>query len=233
MFSSFLENAAQTIQTNPWLGFVAVFLSGLMTAANPCVIASIPLVLGFVTAGFSGDGKGVAKNGFLISLFFALGLVVTFTAMGIIAGLVGSMFGDTAGFWKYIIAAICLFMGIHLLGFFEMNIPAPKFLKTKATGYLAAFIFGMMLGIVSAPCAAPILVVILTLITAKGSIIYGGALLLVYSLAHCALIIIAGTSLGLAQKLISSKRLQTANLWIKRIAGVLIIGVGGYIAFLK
>jgi len=50
-----------------------------------------------------------------ISLFFVLGLSTTFVTMGIIAVALGKMFGDIGGgFWKYVIAAICLLMALHL-----------------------------------------------------------------------------------------------------------------------
>ena len=226
MVSELINNAAQIVQTNPWLAFVTVFIGGLMTAANPCVIASVPLVMGVI-------GGTKEKTGFwralALSATFAFGLAVMFTIMGVVASLVGSMFGDVGGYWKYIIAAVCVFMGLHLLGVFKFNIPAPKFVKPKVGGFVVAFFLGLMLGIVSAPCAAPILVIILTFIASKGNIVYGILLLLTYSIAHCALVLVAGTSVGIAKTLIEHKGLQKANFWMKKSAGVLIIVVGIFI----
>ena len=226
MVSELINNAAQIVQTNPWLAFVTVFIGGLMTAANPCVIASVPLVMGVI-------GGTKEKTGFwralALSATFAFGLAVMFTIMGVVASLIGSMFGDVGGYWKYIIAAVCVFMGLHLLGVFKFNIPAPKFVKPKVGGFVVAFFLGLMLGIVSAPCAAPILVIILTFIASKGNIVYGILLLLTYSIAHCALVLVAGTSVGIAKTLIEHKGLQKANFWMKKSAGVLIIVVGIFI----
>ena len=42
------------LQNNPWLAVVAVFLGGVMTASNPCVLAMIPLLMG-VVAGEQGN----------------------------------------------------------------------------------------------------------------------------------------------------------------------------------
>jgi len=226
MINDWLNNAGEIMQTNPWLAFVIVFIGGLMTAANPCIIASIPLVMGFI--GGTKEKAGIMRA-FVLSLTFALGLAVMFTIMGLIAGLVGSIFGDVGGYWKYIIAVVCLFMGLHLLGVFKFTIPAPKFIKPKVGGIVAAFLLGLMFGLVSAPCAAPILVIILTFIVSKGSIVYGVLLLLTYSLAHCALILVAGTSMGLAKSLLENKGLNKTNFWMQKVAGVLIIGIGAYI----
>ena len=199
-----------------------------MTAANPCVIASIPLIMGFI--GGTREKVGILRA-FLLSLSFAFGLAVMFTIMGVIAALVGSMFGNVGGYWKYIVAAICIVMGLHLFGILKIPIPAPKFIKPQMGGAIAAFLLGLMFGIVSAPCAAPILVILLTFIASKGNIIYGISLLLTYSLAHCILILVAGTSIGLAKNLLVSKGLRKTNYWMQKIAGVLIVAVGIFIVF--
>ncbi|MCK7534237.1 MAG: cytochrome c biogenesis protein CcdA [Marinilabiliales bacterium] len=115
-------DVALLLQNNPWLAVPAVFLGGIMTASNPCVLAMIPLMIGLV-AGRSETGG--FKKTFLFSLFFVLGLAVTFTALGLISALLGRMFGDVGSFWKYALALICLVMGAHLLGLFHFNFSAP------------------------------------------------------------------------------------------------------------
>ncbi|MBN2543148.1 sulfite exporter TauE/SafE family protein [bacterium] len=229
MISNLLENTGQLIQSNPWLAFFAVFLGGLMTAANPCVIASIPLVMGFIGGTREKTGIGQA---FMLSLTFALGLAVMFTVMGLVAALVGNLFGEVGHYWKYIIALVCLFVGLHLLRIFKFKIPAPKFIKPKTGGFVTAFLMGLMFGLVSAPCAAPILIIILTYIASQGNPVYGGLLLLTYSLAHCILILFAGTSIGIAKSLLEHRGLKSANLWMQRIGGILIIGVGIYLVII-
>ena len=66
------------------------------------------------------------------------------------------------------------------------------------------------------------------MIAAKGSMIYGLGLLFAYSLGHCALILVAGTSIGAAKGLLESKRFQRVNEILRKIAAVLVIGVGIY-----
>jgi cytochrome c-type biogenesis protein len=56
--------------------------------------------------------------------------------------------------------------------------------------------------------------------------------LLVYALGHSVLILIAGTSMGLARKLIESKKVTHATEAMRRAAGVVIVCVGGYFAYL-
>jgi len=225
---SILNDISRYIHTNPWLALIVVFFGGLLTASNPCVLAMIPLTIGFV----SGDQNiKSAKSAFVFSLFFILGLSAMFTGMGIIAAVVGRLFGTVSSFWNWIVVGVCLVMGIHLMGL--VNIPIPQVnVNPKIKGGFGAFLLGLLFGIVSAPCAAPILVVLLAYIAGSGSsVIYGGLLLFVYALGHCTLIVVAGTSIGAAKSIIENKKLTAATNVLRRIAGVLIIAVGGYFAF--
>jgi cytochrome c biogenesis protein CcdA len=71
------------------------------------------------------------------------------------------------------------------------------------------------------------------LIAAKGSMIYGLGLLFSYSLGHCALIVVVGTSVGAAKGLLESKRFQMINFYLRKVAAVLIILVGVYFLFFR
>lgn len=225
MIESLLENAEHTIGTNPWLAFLLVFVGGLLTASNPCVLAMIPLMIGFV--GGTREITGV-KKALFFSLFFVLGLSLAFSILGVLAGVTGRLLGDVGAFWRYIVVVVCLVMGIYLLEIFKIPLPQINVGNPKLRGLAGAFLMGLLFGIVSTPCAVPILAVILVLIASKGSIIYGFGLLFFYGLGHCTLILIAGTSMGAAKSLLESRNLQRVNFWLKKGAAVLIILVGLY-----
>ena len=231
MLDSLVANAGQYITTNPWLALVAVFVGGVLTASNPCVLAMIPLMMSFV-AGRREEKPGVLRAlGF--SFVFVLGLAVTFTALGMIAALAGKMYGDVSSVWNWIVAAVCVVMGLHLMG--VLTVPIPSLggrLQPKTRGLLGALVLGLLFGLVSAPCAAPILVVLLTYLAGSGaSVAWGGLLLLVYALGHSLLILIAGTSMGAARQLIENKRATRVLELLRRGAGAVIVLVGLYFAY--
>jgi len=231
MLDQIVERAGDYVHTNPWLAVVVVFLGGMLTASNPCVLAMIPLMMAFVAG--SKDGKVGPLVALGYSALFVLGLSITFTALGVFAVLAGKLYGDVSSVWNWVVAAVCLVMGLHLMGVLKFTIPMPFEVKPRAKGALGAIVLGLLFGVVSAPCAAPILVVLLTYLAGSGaSIPYGGLLLLVYGLGHSALILVAGTSMGAARKLIESRRWARANEIMQRVAGGLIIVVGAYFAYL-
>jgi cytochrome c biogenesis protein CcdA len=231
MLDSFVANVGNYIHTNPWLAIAAVFVGGALTASNPCVLAMIPLMMGFV-AGRKDEKTGVLRA-LAFSFVFVLGLAITFTALGMIAALAGKIYGDISGVWNWIVAVVCTVMGLHLMG--VLTVPIPSLggrLKPKARGFLGAFVLGLLFGVVSAPCAGPILVVLLTYLAGSGaSVTWGGLLLLVYALGHSVLILIAGTSMGAAKKLIENKGAVRALELLRRAAGAIIILIGVYFAY--
>jgi len=217
------------IQTNPWLAPLAVFLGGALTASNPCVLAMIPLMMAFIGAY---QGTSGAKKAFSFSILFVIGLTITFTLLGIVAALMGRLIGDVGRFWPYLVAAVCLVMGLHLLGVWSFDLSLPRSWKPKQGGPWGAFLLGLLFGVVSTPCATPILAVLLVYIASKGNLAYGALLLFLYALGHCVLILIAGTSMGWAKRIIESRGLNTGLAYLRKGGGVLIILIGFYFIWL-
>jgi len=220
VFEAISETLTHTIETNFWLAPLAAFAGGTLTAANPCVIAAVPLMMAYLAGQ---EETRSLRRSFLLSLTFAFGLTVMFAVLFLATWAASSFL--RASWWTYVAAAVCLLMGLHLLGVLRFAIPAPAGVRPSQKGFLGALLLGMLFGLVSLPCAGPILLVLLSLVPVKGAA-FGGALLVSYSLGHCVLILIGGTSMALVQRMITSKGFQQANVWAKRVAGLLAIGVG-------
>lgn len=231
MLDQLLGNVGQHLHTSPWLALVAVFVGGVLTASSPCVLALIPLMMSFV-AGRREERPGV-QRAFVFSLVFVVGLGITFTALGMVAALAGRMYGEVSSAWNWVVATVCLVMGLHLTGI--VTVPFPSLgekLQPRMRGLLGALVLGLLFGLVSAPCAAPILVVLLTYLAGSGaSVGWGGVLLLVYALGHSVLILIAGTSMGAARALIESKQATRALGILRGGAGALVVLVGVCFAY--
>jgi cytochrome c-type biogenesis protein len=211
------------VEQNVWIAPFASFLGGVLTASNPCVLVMIPLAMAYV--GGYGDARSWRYN-LSLSLVFVAGLSITFTLLGLIAAFMGSLLGDVGGFWRYAVAGICLVMGLHLLGVFNFELPLPSRFKTQKKGIVGALLLGLLFGLVSTPCATPVLAVLLVYIAAKGIYAYGALLLFVYALGQGFLIIVAGTSMGMAKGLLESRHLQRVGSWLRKAAGVVIILIG-------
>lgn len=227
MLNDLLNSVSELVRTNVWLAFPAVFLGGFLTAANPCVLAMVPLMMGFV--GGTREATSV-KMALLYSLCFVMGLSITFAVLGVIAASMGRLLGDIGGYWPYVVAGVCILMGLHLMEVFSFSISLPGNFRVKQAGLIGALLLGLLFGVVSSPCATPILAIVLTYVASRGSsLLYGGALLLVYALGHSVLILAAGTSVGFAKGFLESKGLTRATSRLRKGAGGLIVLVGVYI----
>lgn len=217
----------ELVQTQGWLAFPACFLGGIISSASPCVLAMIPLVIGYV----GGYAEGSQKKAIQYSLMFTLGLTITFTILGIIAGALGRLFGDIGYFWYYILPPVAILLGLYL--FFSdklnFNIGLSQRFLPKKKALLGAFLIGLFFGIVASPCATPVLAVILTFAATKQNIVYSGGLLLAYAIGHWVLVLGAGISAGFAQKVLASKGISNFSTYSKKVGGVILIGVGIYL----
>ena len=74
-----IDNIAQSIGQNPSIAVLAVFLGGIISSASPCVLAVIPIVIGYVGGHTQGDRRAAA----IYAAVFALGLAITFTILGV------------------------------------------------------------------------------------------------------------------------------------------------------
>ena len=188
--------------SNPLIAYFSVFIAGLISAFSPCVLITIPLVISYV----GGYAEGDIKRSFSFSLAFVVGLSITFTILGAIASLMGTLLGDVGSLWKYILAAVAIVMGLQMMGILNFQIPTPRLVKTEQKGLVGAFLLGMLFGVASSPCATPVLALILTFVASKQNLAYGTSLLFVYALAHTVLIFAVGVSTGLAEVFLKSDR---------------------------
>jgi cytochrome c biogenesis protein CcdA len=226
--TSILESLSELITKSGWLSPLLALLAGVLTSFTPCSLSSIPLVIGFV----GGTGQRDTKRAFWLSVTFAAGASVTFTVLGVIASLAGKLMVNSASWWYIVLGVLMVLMALQTWGIFEI-IPS-SYLVSKNTrkGFVGAFIAGILGGIFSSPCSTPVLIALLAIVAGKGSILWGILLLLLYSIGHGILAIIAGASIGFVQKLTSSEKYCRASTVLKAVLGTLILLVGFYMFYL-
>lgn len=196
-----------------------VFLGGLLTSANPCVLVAAPLVVGFT--GGTEEGR---HHPMVLSGVFVLGLATAFTALGLVAALTGSLMGDVGWGWKAFLGIILLAVGLHLLGLFGLPTPSHGFLaRFHGAGLVGAFFMGALTGTLSAPCATPALAAVLTVVALQKKTLWGGVLLFAYAIGHVILLFLAGASSGWASKYAQSHFSKMMGRWLPKVMGVLLV----------
>ncbi len=222
------EQVPDLLAAHPLLAFGLVFAAGVVSSASPCVLATVPLVVGYV-GGHATDSKSSA---FFYSLAFVLGLASTFTALGATAALLGQLMGSLGGPWFIALGLLATAMGFHLLGWLPLHLSIGFRWQPKVAGLLGALLLGALFGIASSPCATPMLVALLGLVATQGEVAYGVSLLFAYALGHCVLMLAAGTFTGLVQAWAQSRGMMAFSARLKQVLGLLLIAVGGYLVWL-
>lgn len=213
----FLDHISNEIGNNLWLAPIMALLAGVLTSLMPCSLSTVPLVIGCV-----GGSSSAGKRALWLSILFALGSSITFLLFGIVAALAGMLL-DNFEFWLHLILGIVLIlMALQMWDVIEI-IPSSTFsVANRLRGCIGAFLAGLLAGVFSAHCASPMIVALLAIVIDRGHILYGIVLFLLFSIGHGILSVIAGTSLGLVQRITESEKYERFSRIIRICLGVII-----------
>jgi cytochrome c-type biogenesis protein len=218
-------NLSRAVEGAPLIALTAALVWGVLSIVlSPCHLASIPLIVGFI----SKQGKVTMRRAFWTATLFSVGILITIAAIGVITATAGRMMGDVGRYGNYFVALIFFVVGLHLVGVIPLSFSGPGAVGMKRKGLLAAFILGLVFGIALGPCTfaymAPMLGVTFKLAATNYS--YGALLLLAYGVGHCAVIVAAGTSTELVQRFLNWNEQSRGLGVLKVVCGVLVI-LGG------
>ena len=212
---------------NMLLTLLTFFGLGLLLAMTPCVFPMIPILSGIIIS--SSGEKTSASKAFMLSLAYVLAMALTYTVVGVLAGL----FGANLQIWfqnPWVLAtfaAIFVLLSLSMFGFYELQMP--QGIQTKLTaisnrqegGKLAsAAIMGFLSALIVGPCVTAPLIAALTYIGQTGDAVLGGLALFFLSMGMGVPLLLIGASAG--------KLLPKAGVWmdtVKAVFGVLMLGV--------
>jgi len=187
--------------------FILAYFAGVLTIASPCILPILPVVM-------AGAGRPFRNSGLPV----LMGLALTFAAVASLASVAGGWAVETNRVGRAVaLAAVTLFGLSMLIPGLATRLMAPvvsvgaKFANRAgprvdggARTWLGYLLLGLATGLLWAPCAGPVLGLILSGAALQGPSVATGLLLLAYAL---------GASTSLAAGLLLSGRLLA---WVKR-----------------
>jgi len=211
--------------------FVGSFLAGSITAAAPCSLVAVPLLVGSAVA-LNKDLEGSKKvlYTYLFTALFALGVAVSFSILGLIVAKFGGFF-SIAPLWAYLAAgSVSILIALYAFGFLgevDKSAIIHRLIRYRLFG---GFLIGLLFGLVSTPCASAPLFAIVSLAGSSGYF-YAYGLILVFALGHSLLLLIAGVSVGFAQSVTSSRTMVMVSDWLNKGFALLLLGFGIYFLY--
>lgn len=223
-----LQSVSDSLQGRPLVAIPLLFGAGLVTSLTPCIYPMIPITIGVIT-GTTGS-RPSRRRTVTLTLTYAFGLAMFYALLGVIAGLSGSLFGAVSATpWaRFAIGNLLLLFGLAMLGVIPVSAPrrlAGWAARLEGGSVPAVFLLGASSGVVAAPCGAPAFAAVLTWVAGTGSAVLGFTYLFVFSIGMTALLIVVGLFSGALAALPRSGRWLV---WIKRAAGLIMIGVAEY-----
>lgn len=202
--------------------FGVLFLVGLAVNLTPCVYPMIPITLGF----FSNQAAGSRATRVQLGLMYMLGIGVMYGLVGGIVSGLGLGFGTlfTQAWFNIALGLLMIGLALSMFGLYEIGIPAPlqRHLHGRS-GFVGAFLMGMLVGVGAAPCAGPAIAAIAAKAAEQRNVVLGTAMFTSVGLGlGLPYLVLAGTAAG-------AKSLPRAGGWmtvVKTILGLIVIGVG-------
>jgi thiol:disulfide interchange protein DsbD len=156
--------------------FAWVALLGLALNLTPCVYPMISVTLAY----FGGRSNAAQGRTLWLASMYVLGICITFSLLGVVAALTGSLFGSALQ-QPAVLGGIALLMASLALanfGVYQFRMPSGlmEYAAQSGEGTFGALFMGLTMGVVGAPCIGPIVAALLLFVGAQQSVPLGLAL---------------------------------------------------------
>jgi len=196
---------------------LAAFGGGLLASVSPCVLALLPLNLGYIgTLGLRSRPQAIVRVG-----SFVAGTVVVLSLFGLIASFASAVLVVHRGPVHLGVGLLILALGLNLGGWLPLRLP--RLPQLPASG--GPFLVGMGFALVSSPCASPVLFSVLAAAASTGSPLVSVITMVSYALGYTAVIAAASLWAGLMS---TSKRLLRHGETLSRVSSSLLLLAGCY-----
>ena len=181
------------------------FIFGLLLALTPCIFPMIPILSSIIVSQQGGSEKPNVAQAFFTSLVYVISMALTYTLVGIIAGLVGADIQTAMqNPWVLtIFAGMFVALAFSLFGYYEISLPASwqsKLTKVsddaQGKGIIGTSIMGILSALIVGPCVAPPLGGAVLFISHTGDAFLGGAALFIMSIGMGMPLLLVGIGAG-------------------------------------
>ncbi|NLZ81985.1 MAG: redoxin domain-containing protein [Clostridiales bacterium] len=223
-----------SLVTTEHVSFVLVFFEGLLSFFSPCVIPLIPIYMGYL----AGNAKRVSEDGiisyerkkvFFHTVFFVLGISISFFILGMSFSALGRFFQAKQILFTRIGGILIIILGLFQLGIFDFKwLQRERKIRLnlgeKKVNPLIAFVMGFTFSFAWTPCVGPALSSVLILASSAKNSFAGNMLVFVYALGFIIPFLLLG--LFTTQVLNFLKNKQKLLKYTIKIGGVILILIG-------
>jgi cytochrome c-type biogenesis protein len=228
MIEQFLTWVSHLTELGSGSALVVAFVWGAGSVVlSPCHLASVPLIVAYISRGSTLS----VKRALGVSALFSFGIFVSIVVIGLVTAMFGRMAGDIGPWGGWLVAAVFMVFGLVLLGVITLPWSGPNMAASRQSGWLGALVLGLIFGAAVGPCTfaymAPILAVVFD--KAAAGFLYSTLLILLYSIGHCGVIVLAGTLGARLQTFLNWDQKTHLTVRIRKLCGAILILIGLYL----
>jgi len=201
---------------NGWRLYPVAFVGGLVASLSPCILGMLPLNLSYI-----GASKLTSRTAALsVATMFVFGVVVVNVALGLVSSLFFALFVQYRAPVNIAVGALTVLMGLWLAGL--VRLPTPQIATRIPTG-AGSFVVGLVFALIASPCASPILVFILGVVSLTGSPVRAVGAMTLYAVGYTFVLFLASLFAGIAA---ASRRVLAHAELASRIAACALVVIG-------
>lgn len=215
-------------------GIIAIFASlaiGVLTSLAPCSLVGLPLIAGFaanINSGTSTADRSKYTRRF--TLIFVFGVIVSISLLFIMMTQFKYVLDSSPVIAYVVIGILSFYIGFAALGFVK-GISIHKFVEKFARfNLIGAFIIGLLVGVVSSPCASPAIASIL-IVAQKQSLLYSLFLVMAFATGHSIVLLLSGFSITFIDRINKHKTISWLATTLQKSLAFLMIFVGGFFLY--
>ncbi len=219
---------ARALTRGGWAALLGLFAAGLLLNLTPCVFP----MLGVTVSIFGARRSAPPLQVLGLAVVYVLGMASMYSALGVIAGLTGGLFGGAlqSPVVQIGIGLLLVALALSMFGLYQLQAPAWLLARLGGTGgtsVAGVFASGLVVGVIAAPCIGPPIVTLLAIVAAKGDPWFGFRSFFMLSLGLGAPYLVLATFSNLIQRLPRSGEWM---IWVERAFGVVLLSLGMFYA---
>jgi cytochrome c-type biogenesis protein len=199
-----------------------IFGVGVVTSLTPCMLSMLPLTIAYL----AGAQTLNRRQSWSQTLGFVCGLATTLAALGLVAAVLGRIYGQMGLTLPLLVSGLAIVMGLNLWGLIPLPWPSlgtTGWISEHWSPLLRAYMIGLTFGLIASPCSTPVLATLLAWIVAHQNLVLGAGLLLAYGLGTVFPLLVVGLFTKALQQFLA---LRQWSGWLNPLSGSILIAFG-------